>query len=87
MAEITSLHDAVVAGRERHRPLLEAHLADLGERRTHERLGRLVVEEEPARGVDEEDRLREVGGQLPRQDHLDGVLRHGGEDNPDPSST
>src|SRR5712691_5138178 len=59
-------------------PLLERHLAGLFVSPAEKRLGRFVVKEHVARGVDQEDRRREVTRELSHEDDLDGFLRHDG---------
>ena len=60
----------LVERREDLRPARGRHLAGLLEALAEDALGRLVVEQEIAVGIDEEQRHAEVAGQLPRQDDL-----------------
>src|SRR5207249_4997453 len=68
---------AVVVGRpERDAPRRLVHLAGLVVATAEQRLGRLVVEEQVALRIDDEDRRREGAGELLGQDELHCLLRH-----------
>src|SRR5262249_13029695 len=67
----------VVRGSEDRRPLGGRHLAGLIEATAEDALRGLVVEDERARRVDQEDRHGEIGCELPRQDELDRLLGGG----------
>ena len=62
---------------EHRRPLLERHRAGLVEATAEQLFGRLVVVDEVAVGVDDEDRGRQMVGELAQQDDLDRLTRHG----------
>ena len=56
--------ESSVRGREPRRPFLQRHLTDLRERPAEDRLGRLVVEDEPASLVGDQRRRREIRREL-----------------------
>src|SRR5207244_1706281 len=59
------------------RPLARGHLSGLVELHAEYLLGGLVVEEQRARHVDQEDGHDEAARELPHQDELDRLLGHG----------
>src|SRR5205823_407027 len=65
-----------VRRRERGGPFLERHHAGLLEAAAEQLLGRLVVEQQVAVGIDDEDRRREVRRQLTHQNHFERLGSH-----------
>ena len=66
----------LVLGREEDAPFREWELARLVVPPAEDQLGRLVVVQEIAVGIDEEDRERELARDLLEEDQLDRLLRH-----------